>query len=160
MYNRGPRKREKERYREHTWRNNSWKLPQRGKGKRHLGSGAQSVPNKMNPKRSTPRHIMIKQAKIKNKKTILNSKRKAACFIQGNSHKTISWLFSRNFAGQMRVAQYIQSNERKNVQPRIFYSARLLFRFEREIKSFTDKQKLEEFSATKLALQEMLKELL
>ena len=35
-----------------------------------------------------------------------------------------------------------------------------MFRFDREIKSFTDKQKLREFSATRSALQQMLKELL
>ena len=32
----------------------------------------------------------------------------------------------------------------KTVQPRILYSARLSFRFDGEIKSFTDKQKLRE----------------
>ena len=36
----------------------------------------------------------------------------------------------------------------------------LSFRFEGEIKSFTDKQKLEESITTKQALQEMLKGLL
>ena len=48
----------------------------------------------------------------------------------------------------------------KNFQPRLLYTARLSFRFEREIKSFTDKQKLREFSSTKPALQQILKELL
>ena len=48
----------------------------------------------------------------------------------------------------------------KNLHPRILYSARLLFRFDGEIKTFTDKQKLREFSTTKPALQQMLKELL
>ena len=49
--------------------------------------------------------------------------------------------------------------EAKNLQPRILYPARLS-RFDGEIKSFPDKQKLREFSTTKLALQQMLKELL
>jgi len=40
------------------------------------------------------------------------------------------------------------------------YPASISFRFDREIKSFTDKQKLKEFSTTKSALQQMLKELL
>ena len=48
----------------------------------------------------------------------------------------------------------------KKLQPRILYPARLSFRFDREIKSFTDKQKLREFRNTKPALQQMLKELL
>ena len=48
----------------------------------------------------------------------------------------------------------------KNLQPRLHYAARISFRFDEEIKTFTDKQKLREFSTTKPALQEMLKELL
>ena len=37
----------------------------------------------------------------------------------------------------------------KNLLPRILYPERLLFRFDREIKSFPDKQKVREFSTTK-----------
>ena len=48
----------------------------------------------------------------------------------------------------------------KNLQPRLVYPARITFRFNGEIKNFTDKQKLREFSTTKPALQKMLKELL
>ena len=48
----------------------------------------------------------------------------------------------------------------KNLQPKILYLARLSFRFDGEIKSFPDKQKLREFSTTKPVLQQMLKELL
>ena len=48
----------------------------------------------------------------------------------------------------------------KNLQPRLLYPARLSFRFEGEIKTFSDKQKLREFSNTKPALQQILKELL
>ena len=48
----------------------------------------------------------------------------------------------------------------KNLQPSLLYPARISFRFNRVIKTFTDKQKLREFSTTKPALQQMLKELL
>ena len=48
----------------------------------------------------------------------------------------------------------------KNLQPRLPCPARISFRFNGEIKSFTDKQKLREFSTTKPTLQQMLKELL
>ena len=48
----------------------------------------------------------------------------------------------------------------KNLQPRLLYPTGISFRFDGEIKSFTDKQKLREFSTTKPALQQMLKELL
>ena len=47
--------------------------------------------------------------------------------------------------------------KQKNLQPRIFYPARLLFRFDGEIKSFSDKLKLRKFRTTQPALQKMLK---
>jgi len=48
----------------------------------------------------------------------------------------------------------------KNLQPRLLYPTRISCRYEGEIKSFTDKQKLREFTTTKLALQQILKDLL
>ena len=39
----------------------------------------------------------------------------------------------------------------KTLQPRLLYPARISFKYEGEIKSFTDKQKLREFSTTKPA---------
>ena len=47
----------------------------------------------------------------------------------------------------------------KNLQQRLFYPTRILFRIEREIK-FTEKQKLTNFSSSKPALKQILKELL
>jgi len=40
----------------------------------------------------------------------------------------------------------------KNLQPRSLYPARILFKIDGEIKSFSEKQKLREFSTTKPAL--------
>ena len=48
----------------------------------------------------------------------------------------------------------------KNLQSRLLYPASLSIIFERETKSFIVKQKLKEFSTTKPALQQTLKELL
>ena len=48
----------------------------------------------------------------------------------------------------------------KNLQSRLLYPARISFKYEGKLKIFTDKQKLREFISTKLALQQMLKELL
>ena len=47
-----------------------------------------------------------------------------------------------------------------NLQPRLLYPERISFKYEGEIKSFTDKQKLREFSTTKPALQQILKDIL
>ena len=48
----------------------------------------------------------------------------------------------------------------KKLQQRVLHQARLSFRFDGEIKSFPDKQKLREFNNTKQALQQMLNKLL
>ena len=45
----------------------------------------------------------------------------------------------------------------KNLQPRLLYPSGISFRFDGEIKNFTDKQKLREFSTNKPVLQQMLK---
>ena len=45
----------------------------------------------------------------------------------------------------------------ESLQPRLLYPARISFKIDEEIKSFSDKQKLREFSTTKPAIQQMLK---
>jgi len=47
-----------------------------------------------------------------------------------------------------------------NLQPRLLYPARISFKIDGKIKSFSDKQELREFSTTKPALQQMLKGLI
>ena len=52
---------------------------------------AQRVQYRINPRRNTPRHILIKLSKIKYKeKNIKSSKGKATNNIQGNPHKVNS----------------------------------------------------------------------
>ena len=65
------------------------------------------------------------------------------------------WLFL-----QARGGTIYFSDKGKNLQPKILYPSRLSFRFDGEIKSFPDKQKLRELSTIKSALQQMLKEFL
>ena len=47
----------------------------------------QRVPNRMNPRRNTPRHILIKLTKIKHKEQILKAAREKTNNTQGNTHK-------------------------------------------------------------------------
>ena len=54
----------------------------------------------------------------------------------------------------------LQVMKENNLQPRLLYPARISFIYEGEFKSFTDKQKLREFSITKPSLQQMLKDIL
>jgi len=61
----------------------------------------QRVPNRVNPRQNTPRHIIIQLMKIKHKEQILkSSKGKATNITQGDSHKDNSYSFNRNSLGQ------------------------------------------------------------
>ena len=51
---------------------------------------AQRIPNNLDPKRNTPRHIIIKLPKIKDKENLKSSKRKGDSYLQRSSQKTIS----------------------------------------------------------------------
>ena len=97
--------------------------------------------------------------KIKDKDKIL----KAAREKKEITSKEITARLSEDFSAetlQDRIGWHniFKVMKGKNLQPIIFYPARLSFRFEGEIQSFTDKQKLREFSTTKPALQQTLRE--
>ena len=47
---------------------------------------AQRVPKKVDPKRNTPRHIIIKLPKIKDKENLKRSKRKRERYLQRSAH--------------------------------------------------------------------------
>ena len=51
---------------------------------------AQRVPNKLDSKRTTPRHIMIKMQKAKDKERILKAAREKQSYLQKSCHKIIS----------------------------------------------------------------------
>ena len=51
---------------------------------------AQRVPKKLDPKRNTPRHIIIKLPKIKDKDRILKEAREKESYLQRSSPKTSS----------------------------------------------------------------------
>jgi len=122
----------------------------------------QRVPHRINPRRNTSRHILITLTKIKHtKKQIL----KAAREKQQITHKGIPIRITADLSIETLQARrewqdIFNVMKVKNLQPRLLYPARISFKYEREIKSFTDKQKLKEFNTTKLALQQLLKYLL
>ena len=106
-----------------------------------------------------PRHILIKLMKIKHKEQIL----KAAREKQQITHKGIPIRITADLSIEALQARrewldILKVMKEKNLQPRILYPARISIRYEGEIKSFTGKQKLREFSTTKPALQQMLKD--
>ena len=50
----------------------------------------QRVPKKLDPKRNTPNHIIMKLPKIKDKENLKSSKTKGDSYLQRSAHKTIS----------------------------------------------------------------------
>ena len=97
-----------------------------------------------------PRHILIKLTKTKHKERILKSVRAK----QQVTYKGNPICFRPEWNGRIDLKYW--KGKGKNLQPRLLYVARISFKIG-EIKSFSDKQKLREFSTTKPALQQMLK---
>uniref|UniRef100_A0A8D0WB35 L1 transposable element RRM domain-containing protein n=1 Tax=Sus scrofa TaxID=9823 RepID=A0A8D0WB35_PIG len=122
---------------------------------------AQMAPNKLNPNRPPQRHIIIKMAKGKEKERIL----KAAREKQGINYEGTPISLSADFSTETLQARrewqdIFKVLKSKNLQPRTLYPARTSFKIEGEIKNFSNKQKLKEYSNTKPILKEILKGLL
>ena len=99
---------------------------------------------------NTPRQTLIKLTKIKDKKKILKATRQKQQITQKEILISLSADFQQKLCRPEGGWQDIfKMMTRKNLQPRIFYPARLSFRFDRKTTSFSDKQKLREFSTTK-----------
>ena len=122
---------------------------------------AQQVLYSLNPRRNTPRHIVIKLSKIKDKEKISKAAReKQQITYKGTPVRLTADLSAETLQARREWHDILKVMKGKNLQPRLLYPERISFRFDGEIKSFTDKQKLRKFSTTKPALQQMLKELL
>ena len=111
---------------------------------------APRVPKKLDPRKNTPRHIIITLAKIKDKERIL----KAARENQTVTYKGIPIRLSADFSKEKEVFQVMKG---KDLHLRLPYPAKLSFRMEGQIKCFPEKVKLKEFIITKPLLYETLK---
>ena len=119
---------------------------------------AQRLPKKLDPRRNTQRHIIIKLSKIKVKERIL----KAARGKETVTYKGVPMRLSADFSKETLQArrgwkEVFQVMKGKDLHPRLLYPAKLSFRMEGQIKCFSDKVKLKEFIITKPLLNEMLK---
>ena len=122
---------------------------------------AQRVPYRINPRRNTPRHILIKLTKTKQKERILKAAReKQQVTYKGNPICITDDLSVETLQARREWQDIFKVLKGENLQPRLLYPARISFKIDGEIKSFPDKQKLREFNSTKPALQQMLKGLI
>ena len=100
---------------------------------------AQRVPNKLDPKRNTPRHIIITLAKMKFEKIL-----KAAKGKKPFSYKGIPIRLSANFSKEILQARkgwkdIFNVMKGKNLHPRLLYPAKLSFRMEGKMKCFSER---------------------
>ena len=122
---------------------------------------AQRVPYRINPRRNMPKRILIKPTKTKHKERILKAAReKQQVTYKGNSICLTADLSSETLKARREWQDVFKLLKGNNLQPRLLYLARISFKIDGEIKSFSDKQKLREFSTAKPALQQMLKGLI
>ena len=117
---------------------------------------AQRVPKKLDPKRNTPRHIIIKLPKIKDKERILEAAREKETV----TYKGVPIRLSADFSKEILQArrgwkEVFQVTKSKDLHPRLLYPAKLSFRMEGQTKCFPDKVII-----TKPLLYEMLKGLI
>ena len=121
----------------------------------------QRVPHRINPRRNTPRHILTKLTNTKYKERILKSAReKQQVTYKGNPICLTADLSVETLQARREWQDIFKVLKGKNLQPRLLYPESISVKIDGEIKSFSDKQKLREFSTTKPALQEVLKGLI
>ena len=119
---------------------------------------AQRVPKKLDPRRNTPRHIIITLAKIKQKERILEAAREKNTVTYKGFPIRLSADFSKETLQAKRDWQEVfQVMKGKGLHPRLLHPAKLSFRMEGQIKCFPDNIKFKEFIITKPLLYEMLK---
>ena len=108
-----------------------------------------------------PRHMLIELTKTKRKKRILKAAReRQQVTYKGNPICLTADLSAEALQARREWQDIFKVLKGKNLQPRLVYLARISVKIDREIKSFSYKQKLREFSIIKPALQQMLNGLL
>ena len=112
----------------------------------------------MDPRKHTPKHIIMTLAKIKGKERIL----KAAREKETVTYKGVPIRLSADFSKETLQArrgwkEVFEVMTGKDLHPRLVYPAKLSFKMEGLIKCFPGKVKLKEFIITKSLLYETLK---
>ena len=97
---------------------------------------AQRVPYRINPRRNTPRHILMKLSKIKYKENISKvAREKQQVTYNGIPIRLTADLSAETLQARREWQNIFKVMKGKNIQPRLLYPARISFRCDREIKS-------------------------
>ena len=100
----------------------------------------QRVPNRINPSQNTPRHILIKLTKIKHKESILKAPREKHQITYQGIPIRKQLISIETLQAKREWQDILKVMKQKNLQPRLLYPARISFKIDGEINSFSDKQ--------------------
>ena len=115
----------------------------------------------MDPRKHTPRHIIIILSKVKDKERILKAGREKETVTYKGVPISLSVDFSKETLQARRGWKDVfEVMKGKDLHPPLLYLAKLSFKMEGQIKCFPDKVKLKEFIITKPLLYEILKGLI
>ena len=121
---------------------------------------AQRVPNKMDTKRPTPRHTIIKMPRLKIKRILKAAREKKLVTYRGVPIRLPADFSKETLQARRDWQEIFKIMKSKDLQIRLLYLAKLSFRIDREIKSFLGKKNSQEFIITKLLLYEIIKGLI
>ena len=102
---------------------------------------AQRVPNKMDTKRPTLRHIIIKMSKVKDKERILKAAReKKLVTYKGVPIRLLADFSKETLQVRRDWQETFRVMESRDLQPSLLYPAKPSFRIKGQKKSFPDKK--------------------
>ena len=121
---------------------------------------AQTIPDKLDPKRAPLRHIIVKMPKVKDKERILKAARKKKRVTYKGVPIRLSADFSKETLQVRKGWKLFEVTKGKDLHSRWLYPTKLSCRMEGQTKCFPDKVKFKEFIITKPLLYAMLKGLI
>lgn len=118
----------------------------------------QRTPNRHDPKRSSPRHTVLKFYSNEDKEGILRQVRsREKITYRGKPIRITADFSEETLQARREWTKIFQVLKQNNCQPKIIYPAKISFVYENEIRYFNSKEKLEEYVYTKPALQSLLR---
>ena len=138
MNYRGPREEEKKKGCENIFEAIIFEnFPNMGKERVDKVQEAERVPYRINPRRNTSRHLLIKLTNSKDKERMLKiSREKQQVTYKGKLIHLTADISAETLQVRREVQNMFKVLKEKNLQPRLLYTARISFKIDEKIKSF------------------------
>ena len=96
----------------------------------------QRVPNRINPRKNTPRHILIKLTKIKHEQILKAAREKQQITHKGIPIRITADLSIETLQARREWQDILKMMKENNLQPRLLYPARSLSSMKEKSKAF------------------------